>query len=87
MYRVECDEQVQEQIDALPAEALADFAELRTVLELAPWSGNSINADDADAPVRVAMFGPTGLGIITYLILDEQRRVELLQVAWLGLPG
>ena len=31
-----------------------------------------------------AAFGPTGQGIATYLILDDQRRVDLLQVAWLG---
>lgn len=87
MYRVEFDEQVQQQIDALPAETLADFAELRTLLELVPWTGNPINAGNPDGPVRVAMFGPTGLGIVTYLILDDRRRVELLQIVWLGLPG
>lgn len=33
------------------------------------------------------MFGPERRGIATYLILDDERRVELLQIAWLDLPG
>jgi hypothetical protein len=85
VYRVESDEFVQHQIDALPAQALAAFAELRTVLELAPWSGEPIKAEHPEEPVRVAVFGARGQGVVTYLILDEQRRVELLQLVWIDL--
>jgi hypothetical protein len=84
VYGVDADSFLQKQIDALPAEALAGFAELRTVLELAPWSGDPINADHPHEPVRVASFGPDRQGLVTYLVLDEQRRVELLQIAWLA---
>ena len=84
MYRVDADEQVQDQAARLPPDALAPFAELRTMLEVSPWSGNPINDDNPDGPVRIAPFGPERQGIATYLILDDQRRVDLLQIAWLG---
>lgn len=48
MYRVETDERAQEQVDALPAEALAYYAELRTVLELDPYSGAPLSKDNPE---------------------------------------
>lgn len=84
MYRVTADEQSQPQIDALPSHARAPFAEARVVLELTPWSGDSLNAANPDAEVRTLPFGPTGQGMITYLILEQQRRVDILDVLWLG---
>ena len=84
MYRVTTDEQSQPQIDALPADALAFFAEARVGLEVTPWSGDSLNAANPDAGVRTLTFGPTGQGLITYLILDDQRRVDILDVLWIG---
>lgn len=70
MYRVEADEWVQQQVDRLPAEALASYAELRTLMEVGPWSGEPVNADNPDAEVRTLTFG-RGLGLVTYLILEE----------------
>ena len=29
-------------------------------------------------------FGPSGEGMITYLILEDQRRVDILDVLWIG---
>jgi len=57
VYDVTIDERSQPQIDALPPQALAPFAEARTVLEVAPWNGDSINAADPAAPVRTLAFG------------------------------
>ena len=37
MYTVTTDDQSQQQVDALLAEALAPFAEARAMLEVAPW--------------------------------------------------
>ena len=34
--------------------------------------------------VRTLTFGPTGQGMITYLILEDQRRVDILDALWLG---
>ncbi|HEX9337555.1 MAG TPA: hypothetical protein VF892_16790 [Pseudonocardiaceae bacterium] len=83
MYRVDTDAWVQQQVDRLPADALASYAELRTLLELKPWSGEPVNDRNPDGPVRTLTFG-RGLGLVTYLILDDQRRVDVVQVLWLG---
>ena len=39
MYRLSLDPVVEDQIKAIPAEALRPLAELFTLLETAPWSG------------------------------------------------
>lgn len=84
MYRVTTDQQSQPQIDALPPAALAPFAEVRATLEVAPWASDSLNEDNPDAPVRTLAFGPDRQGMVTYLILDAQRRVDVLDVLWLS---
>lgn len=83
MYSVVTDDHVQHQVEALPHDALDSFAELRVVLEVNPWSGDSVNANNPDGPVRTLTFGH-GLGLVTYLILEDQRRVDLLIVQWVG---
>ncbi|MGH3830328.1 MAG: hypothetical protein ACRDRS_07710 [Pseudonocardiaceae bacterium] len=83
MYRVDTDEQVQQQVGQLPAEVLAAYAELRILLEVKPWSGEPLNDENPDGPVRTLSFG-RGFGLVTFLILEDQRRVDLLQVIWIG---
>ncbi|EOD60837.1 hypothetical protein H480_40595 [Amycolatopsis vancoresmycina DSM 44592] len=34
--------------------------------------------------MRNLAFGPHGEGLLTYLILEEQNRVDLLRVLWTG---
>jgi hypothetical protein len=84
VYRIETDDLAQKQIDALPARALPGYAELRALLEIAPWSGPAINKQNPDGEVRILMFGPRHEGMVTYLILEGQRCVHVLQVVWLG---
>jgi hypothetical protein len=84
VYEVTTDEQSQAQIDALPADALAPFAEVRAALELAPWNGAAYHRHRPDSPMRALSFGPHGEGDIVYLILDDQRRVDILVVLWLA---
>jgi len=38
----------------------------------------------ADAGVRTLPSGPDQQGLITYLILEDQRRVDILDVLWIG---
>ena len=83
MYRATTDEQSQPQIDAPPREALGPFAEARAVLEVAPWGGDSLNDDNPEAPVRPLAFGPIRQGLVTYLIVERRRRVDVLDVLWL----
>jgi hypothetical protein len=84
VYRVVTDDQIQRQLEAFPAAALAAFAELRVARELDPWAGGSANPDNPDAPVRTMTFGPASEGVVADLVLDRERRVDLLQLAWLG---
>jgi hypothetical protein len=42
MYRIVLDEETDEQIDALPYEALRPLAELLDVLSVAPWNGDPV---------------------------------------------
>ncbi|QYN40855.1 hypothetical protein K1T35_42605 [Pseudonocardia sp. DSM 110487] len=63
---------------ALPQIALAALADALSALELVPWNGLPVNDSNPDGPVRQLPFG--GLGMITYLILDDQQRVDLLIV-------
>jgi hypothetical protein len=54
------------------------------MLEVAPWSGDPLNDRDRDSPVRTVAFGLHGQGLVTYLILERDRRVDILDVLWLG---
>jgi hypothetical protein len=68
----------------LPASALASYAEVLSLLEVAPWSGRAYNRQRADGNMRVLSFGPDGEGFAVYLILEDQRRIVVLRVMWLG---
>lgn len=82
-YSIDIDPLAQESIAALPTDALPALAEAFTLLELSPWSGRSVNAEkNPDAPVRNLPFGRAGL--LTYLVLDDEQRVDVLLIAWTG---
>ncbi|WP_165960650.1 hypothetical protein [Actinocrispum wychmicini] len=51
---------------------------------MAPWDGLPYNQDNPDGNTRIWVFGPGGEGKVIYLILDDQRRVDLLNVMWVG---
>lgn len=84
MYRVTTDQRSQSQIEALPTAVQAPIAEARVALEVAPWSGDPLIAAKPDTGIRTLTFGPAGQGMITYLILDMQRRFDILDVLWIG---
>lgn len=44
----------------------------------------SINKATPDGEVRQMVFGPGGKGLVTYLVLEDQRRVDVLLVTWVG---
>jgi hypothetical protein len=82
MYLVIDDDQVQEQVAALPAEVLPAYAEIRTLLEVAPWSGAPYHRDKPNGPMRTTALG--GSGTVVYLILEQLREVHVLIVQWIG---
>lgn len=82
MYRVRTYEEAVEQIAGLPNKALDHYAQVIDVLELAPWSGDPYNMSNPDGAMRQLIFGPGGKGMVTYLVLEDQRRVDVLRVLW-----
>jgi hypothetical protein len=81
-YEIDVDARAQRDIAALPVMALPALAEAMSVLELIPWSGRPINPDNPKGAVRTLAFGASGL--LTYLVLEPDRRVDVLIVAWAG---
>jgi hypothetical protein len=84
VYSVETEVDALSEVDALPAEALAAYAELMTLLEVAPWSGDPYNLQRADTNMRTHTFGGAGHGLAIYLVLEADRRVVILRVLWIG---
>jgi hypothetical protein len=84
MYSVETEIDALGEVAALPAEALASYAELMTLLEVAPWSGDSYNSQRPDANMRTHTFGDGAHGLAIYLVLEADRRVVVLRVLWVG---
>ncbi|WP_225730375.1 MULTISPECIES: hypothetical protein [unclassified Nocardia] len=82
MYRIIPDSVVVDQVAALPTEALLAYAEVLSVLEIEPWSGQPQHRDNPEGAVRRWVFG--GSGQLVYLIADRQREVHLLRLVWLG---
>ncbi|WP_156869725.1 hypothetical protein [Sporichthya polymorpha] len=86
MHRVDVGNDVQEQIDALPVEALNAFAELRVVLQTAPWSGRPSNPDNPNGAVRLYVFA--GAGLARYLVSEHHGLGELIDGGrWGGDPA
>jgi hypothetical protein len=84
MYTATTDDTSQPQVDALPPDALDTFAEARAMLEVAPWNGDPHHRHKPDSPMRALTFGSDGQGDVVYLILDDQRPIDLLMVLWIG---
>jgi len=84
MYRVRTYEEAQATLDALPIEVLAGYVGAFDVLELTPWNGAPLNEANPHGAVRQLVFGPESRGIVTYLILEDQQRVDVLRVQWAG---
>ncbi|MEU0521024.1 hypothetical protein [Streptosporangium sp. NPDC006007] len=80
MYQVTLDPLAEEQIAAIPVEALRPLAELLALLEIAPWSGQSYSPAKPKANMLTHAFGERGLA--TYVVLDEQREVYLIRIEW-----
>jgi len=88
VYRLDIDPIAQEQIWALPQKALAALGEEFDVLGLVPERGQPINPANPTGGVYQLVFGE-GRGLITYLMLEDHQRVDVLLVAWVSFdePG
>jgi hypothetical protein len=82
-YTLDIDPAAREQIRALPADALTALVKAFEVLALVPERGQSLNPANPDGAVRQLVFGD-GKGLITYLLLTDQDRVDVLVVTWVS---
>ena len=83
-YDIEIDPPARDQIRALPAVLLKAFAEVITMLELTPWNGSPYAKTNPEGSVRQLTFGDVGSAMVVYMILEDQQRVDILKVMWLG---
>jgi len=81
-FALDVDVSAQAQIEALPPLALSALAVAFDVLRHAPWSGDPYNDDKPNGAMRTLPFGADGF--VTYLIVEDRRRVDILVVSWLG---
>jgi len=80
-YTLDIDPVARAQIRALPAAGAAALTDALKVLELVPERGEPLNADNPYGGLYQLPFG-SGCGLITYLPLADQDRVDLLMVTW-----
>lgn len=80
MYQLILDPIAEGQIGAIPQEALRPLAELFTLLETAPWSGEPFSHANPRSNMLTHAFGE--LGLATYLVLEARREVYLLRIEW-----
>jgi hypothetical protein len=82
-YVLNIDPRAREQIKGLPVEATDALANAFEVLTLVPERGEPINAANPDGGVYQLVFA--GHGMITYLLLADQLRVDVLTITWVDL--
>jgi hypothetical protein len=82
LYTVETVQAVSHEIASLPKNALDSFASLVDLLELHPWSGDPYNRARPEANMRTHPFGAQKEGLAVYVILEDERRVVVVSVAW-----
>jgi hypothetical protein len=85
VYRVETYREVHDQIAALPDDALAGYAEALWGAQADPverGADQQAQKHNPTGPVRTLPFGAAGM--VTYLILEDQRRVDVITVVWAG---
>ncbi|MEU6411542.1 hypothetical protein [Microbispora sp. NPDC046933] len=78
---VEPDPVAQEQIAALPDDALRYLAGVLDLIEFEPWAGGPQSRSKPDGNMRVMPFGERGL--VTYLVMEPQREVYMRSVQWI----
>jgi hypothetical protein len=56
-------------------------------LQVAPWNGTPFIGQRPDSALRTRTFGEGGAGMVTYLIVEYRRLVEIIQVLWCDGPA
>jgi hypothetical protein len=86
VYRVLTYPEAADQIAALPAHLLGDYAHALDALAASPWDGAPHHPNNPSAEVRRWLFGPLGVGQVLYLVLERELEIHILRVVWLEFP-
>lgn len=84
MYKIEVYPDARDQMAGLSTLAQNKLSEALEVIELVPWNGQPVNKQNPDGALRQFLFGPFGAGMVTYLVLEDQRQVHVVKVMWAG---
>ena len=84
MYTVEPYPEAEAAIVALAEAARNGYDDAVKVMQLVPWNGAALRRQQAGRVDAATHICPGGAGLVTYLILEDQQRVDVLQVAWAG---
>jgi hypothetical protein len=82
VYTVEPYPEAEEAIAALPQAASAGYRDAVEVIRLVPWNGRPYVSTKPDGSMRQLVFGQGGYGMVTYLVLEDEQRVDVLRVQW-----
>jgi hypothetical protein len=83
VYRILTDDEVIEQVAALPTDLLPHYAQVLDAVRRAPWGGEPYNPDRPLGAMRRILFGPEGRGEVIYVVVEDQQRVDVVRVYWL----
>ena len=78
-YTVLLDPLAESQVASLPHDERAAFDETLAVLQGTPWNGRPFHRSSSEIPVRTTPLGKAGM--ITYMILEQRLRVDVLLVS------
>ena len=83
MYRVEpVGPDIESSIAALPTELIVPYAELVAALELSPSTVGDPLVPSNPGGLRVATIGPAGTGQVVFHVMERDRLVPIVQVAF-----
>ena len=82
-YRVTRSAHIEAVIASLPRSAMVPFAEASEVLAMVPWNGMPFVGANPDGSLRKLVFGD-GQGLVTYLVVEHRRQVDIVSITWLG---
>jgi hypothetical protein len=85
-FRLDVDPVARAQIEALPGRVVHALSDAFQLLELIPERGEPLNADNPGGGVYQLPFD-AGRGLITYLLLVDLDRVDVLLVTWIDVDS
>lgn len=82
-YSLDLDTPARDAVDVLPHAAVLALAEVFALLAIDLYAGLPVNPQRTpDGPLRELPFGAAGM--VTYLIVEHEQRVDVLLVHWAG---